>query len=90
MTELSERPVEVMVGLVPTKYPPPHARYLVVRDGVTCTATPCYGMHQPWWVVRTFVEDARPVAMQPGDEWRELKPNAQVEGPFGPKEKSNG
>jgi hypothetical protein len=31
-----------------------HERHLVMRNGFLFTATPCYGMHSPWWVVRTM------------------------------------
>lgn len=50
-------------------YPPAHARYLVKRDGVLFTATPCYGMHAPWWVVKTMEGEAEPVDIRPTDEW---------------------
>lgn len=49
--------------------PPAHARYLVGRDGQFFTATPCYGMHSPWWVVLTMAGEAEPVPMREGDEW---------------------
>jgi hypothetical protein len=50
--------------------PPPHRRYLVRRDGIVFTATPCYGLHAPWWVVKTMDGEAPPVAMRDGDEWQ--------------------
>ena len=56
-------------GVLPEKHPPPHARYLLERDGVVFTATPCYGMHAPWWVVKTLDGEAEPQAMQDGDKW---------------------
>jgi len=31
--------------------PDPHEKYLVLRNGVFFTATPCYGLHTPFWVV---------------------------------------
>lgn len=58
------------LGVLPESYPPPHARYLLERDGVTFTATPCYGMHEPWWVVKTLTGEAEPERMQAGDKWR--------------------
>jgi hypothetical protein len=53
------------------KYPAAHAKYVVRRDGVLFTATPCYGMHKPWWVVRVMGEayEADPEPMKPDDEW---------------------
>jgi len=37
--------------LVSEEYPEPHARYLVKREATgPFVATPCYGMHAPWWV----------------------------------------
>lgn len=50
--------------------PKPHRRYVVRRDGVLFTATPCYGMHAPWWVVKTMEGEADPVDMRDTDEWR--------------------
>lgn len=56
-------------GTVPAAYPPPHASYLLARNGITFTATPCYGMHEPWWVVKTLTGEAAPEPMQDGDWW---------------------
>jgi len=50
-------------------HPPPHAKYIVLRKGFIFTATPCYGMHEPWWVVKTMEGEADPVGMLPDDEW---------------------
>lgn len=53
--------------------PPPHAKYLVKRDGVLYTATPCYGMHSPWWVGRVLgAHESEPTGMRPDDEWQPL------------------
>lgn len=58
---------------VSTQQPPPHKRYLVMRDSLYYTATPCYGMHQPWWVVKTMElppgDEAKPVPMVDTDRW---------------------
>lgn len=58
---------------VSEQHPKPHARYLVCRDGVLMTATPCYGLHHPWWVVRVQQEhslvELPPIAMLDNDEW---------------------
>lgn len=67
---------------VADKQPRPHARYLVRRDGATHTATPCYGMHAPWWVPMGINgREYDPVDMRDTDEWqpviadhREVKP----------------
>lgn len=62
-----------MLKQVSDSYPPPHDMYLVVRNGKVFTATPCYGMHNPWWVVRTMPEywpnEADPVDMRDDDQW---------------------
>lgn len=55
--------------LASVKHPAPHARYIVRREGVIYTATPCYGMHAPWWVIRTMQGEAEPVRIEPTDEW---------------------
>ena len=55
-------------GVLP-QHPAPHRRYVVKRGDLTVTATPCYGMHNPWWVVCTFEREVDPVPMQDGDEW---------------------
>ena len=55
------------------EHPKPHAKYAVIRGDCVFTATPCYGMHEPWWVVRLMPNnEADPVCMQPGDAWMEL------------------
>jgi hypothetical protein len=58
-------------------HPPRHARHAVIRDGNVFTATPCYGMHEPWWVVRTMAKawpnEADPVAMKPDDLWMPIE-----------------
>lgn len=64
------------------KHPPPHAKYTVHRDGLVFTATPCYGMHSPWWVVRTMEGEAPPVSIMPSDEW-ELISEAEGRGANG-------
>ena len=57
-------------------YPPKHKPYLVRRQGLHFTATPCYGLHEPWWVVRMMGGlnyEADPVPMHPDDEWITLE-----------------
>ena len=55
------------------QHPPPHAKYLVSRDGWHFVATPCYGMHHPWWVSAICGDENRretdPVAMLDSDKW---------------------
>lgn len=62
---------------VAESHPPPHARYVVLRDGLWFTAMPCYGMHEPWWVVRTMAVsypgvEAELVAMRDTDRWFQI------------------
>lgn len=58
---------------VSEKQPRPHTRYVVLRDGKLFTATPCYGIHEPWWVAKTMAsrwpDEAGPEPMQPDDIW---------------------
>lgn len=59
--------------------PRPHARYHVRRGDLLFTATPCYGMHAPWWVPRVPDQgdmplETAPISMQDDDEWRPLSP----------------
>lgn len=56
-------------GEIPNCYPPPHTRYLVARGGYQFVATPCYGMHSPWWVAMVTDAEVHPVAMASGDTW---------------------
>jgi hypothetical protein len=61
---------------VSREHPLPHAKYVVLRSGKVFTATPCYGMHKPWWVVRlmpeTWPNEAEPVPFEDDDLWCEL------------------
>ena len=57
---------------VSVKYPPPHERYVVIRNSDVFTATPCYGMHNPWWVVQTMEREVDPVKIEPEDSWLRL------------------
>ena len=61
------------------KMPEPHARYRVYRKGRSdgfFDATPCYGLHQPWWVPRNgyTLQESEPIAMEPTDRWQPLPP----------------
>ena len=51
-----------------------HSKYIVKRDGYLFTATPCYGCHEPWWVVKTMDGEAPPVPMKDDDDWQPLVP----------------
>lgn len=54
-------------------HPRPHARYTVRRDGNWFVATPCYGMHAPWWVPSSPTGETEPIDMRDTDEWHPLK-----------------
>jgi len=67
--------------MIPVKvqYPDRHARYLVLRRGHVFTATPCYGMHAPWWVPQLLVDDEQnregePVPMLEPEQWIPVPP----------------
>lgn len=59
---------------ISTESPRPHARYEVRRDDVgVFAATPCYGLHEPWWVPLTadvFAPGAVIIPMMRQDHWR--------------------
>jgi len=62
------------------RHPAPHAKYLVCREGKLFTATPCYGMHTPWWVSGIMTNEdggqhgeATPCRMRDSDEWMDLE-----------------
>jgi hypothetical protein len=54
------------------EHPPPHARYLVERNGRHFVATPCYGMHSPWWVPMTPDGESEPISIEGTDKWMPL------------------
>lgn len=69
LTALERRPWSKVADAKPR----PHARYTVRRDGNTHTATPCYGMHAPWWVpVSIDGVEYDPTTMLDTDEWLPL------------------
>jgi len=53
------------------QHPAAHNKYLVLRGVTYFTATPCYGMHAPWWVVRIMGKrfEAEPEPMEDTDQW---------------------
>ena len=55
------------------KHPPAHQKYCVIREDKIFTATVCYGMHAPWWIVHTMDEEAEPLNMLDTDLWCELR-----------------
>lgn len=61
------------------EHPAPHGKYQVRRDGLIYTATPCYGMHSPWWVVKTMHGEAVPTEILDSDEWRTAAPSGEGE-----------
>lgn len=55
---------------VAEKRPYPHTPHIVLRRTELFTATPCYGMHDPWWVVKLLDgHEADPVPMKEDDYW---------------------
>ncbi len=54
---------------VSEQQPPPHCRYMVQRGDCTFVATPCYGLHLPWWVPMGPEGEGDPVALEKGDQW---------------------
>ncbi len=54
---------------VDAQYPPASARYFVWRNSEVFTATPCYGMHHPWWVPRLLRKEYPPIDMLGSDRW---------------------
>lgn len=72
----TQTPLEALVAsmtLVSEQSPPPHALYLVRRNGKLHTCTVCYGMHAPWWIVHHLdSSEAEPLGMQPDDRWLEI------------------
>lgn len=59
---------------VSDRRPGAHAKFEVRRPGLgTFVATPCYGMHNPWWVplvADKFAPGSIAFGMEAGDEWR--------------------
>lgn len=57
-------------------HPPAHEIYKVFRQGIgEFHATPCYGMHSPWWVPRNgFTKtESEPIPMDDDDLWIKSK-----------------
>ena len=65
--------VDLRWTAVSEQHPAPHAKYLVRRDRWRFVATPCYGMHAPWWVPATCgdlsLQESEPIGMVVTDEW---------------------
>lgn len=62
--------------------PRKHERYRVRRFGLEeFHATPCYGMHKPWWVPRNgfTLEESAPIDMEPSDLWQPLPAPPETE-----------
>lgn len=53
---------------------PPRGRQLVRRGRYMFTASPCYGMHNPWWVPLAGEQETDPIDMLKDDEWMPLPP----------------
>lgn len=58
-----------MMQQVEGKYPPPHSQYLVQRGRSLFIATPCYGMHSPWWVPDSPTGETEPINILADDKW---------------------
>ena len=52
-------------------HPPAHAVCRVQRVDRFFDATPCYGMHAPWWVPRNgwTGDESEPIPMEPDDHY---------------------
>lgn len=59
---------------VKDRHPQPHSVYRVCRDGRMFDATPCYGLHNPWWVPRNGFtrQESEPIDMVDEDRWMPL------------------
>ncbi len=60
---------------VDDEMPAPHARYRAWRKDIGhFDATPCYGLHSPWWVPRNSVtkEESEPISMK-DSYWKPLE-----------------
>lgn len=64
--------------LVIEEHPEPHKKYIVLRDGNFFTATPCYGMHTPWWIVTTMTGEDKPVEFKNFDKWWPLEEFSKI------------
>jgi|WetSurSiteA1Bulk_404760.scaffolds.fasta_scaffold02782_12 hypothetical protein len=60
-----------MYTKISDSHPAPHRKYVVKRDNIIFTATPCYGLHEPWWVIRIMGDkyEAPPEPMLNDDSW---------------------
>jgi hypothetical protein len=69
--------IERDAATVREQHPSPRRKYLVNRnDTGPFVATPCYGMHEPWWVPLTadlFAPGSCTIPMQETDEWSTWK-----------------
>lgn len=69
---------------VADRHPLPHARYEVRREDVgRFIATPCYGLHEPWWVplIASVFAPEITIPFSETDEWRTENPGpTKVEG----------
>lgn len=75
----------IISATIPNHYPEKHKAFVVKRLGLYFTATPCYGMHSPWWVIQyPFGESINEAttAMRDGDEFWPL--DAQLRRDGGP------
>ena len=61
--------VKSLGHLIFDEHPVPHRKYIVLRKEYFFTATPCYGLHTPYWVVTTMNGEAPPVNFHNDDRW---------------------
>jgi hypothetical protein len=55
-----------------SQQPPPHQKCFVIRGGNAFVATPCYGLHEPWWVPSTVDGETAPINILPTDRWTSM------------------
>ncbi len=57
-----------------TSMPAPHARYRVYQEDKMFDATPCYGLHHPWWVPRNGYtrKESEPIPIKEDSFWMDL------------------
>lgn len=73
----------ILSATIPNHYPEKHKAFVVKRLGLYFTATPCYGMHSPWWAIQyPFGESINEAttAMRDGDEFWPLTDQLRRDG----------
>ncbi len=79
--ERGEQPEPLGWKTISDERPAPHARYEVWREEAGhFVATPCYGMHAPWWVPLTcdlYSPGSTAFQMEDLDMWRLWEPTVE-------------